>query len=137
MRDPWAARDAYIEVILGGSSDVFLDEHAHQASGAEQRRLALDLLEIQHRAMLMYTSCGWFFDDISGLESVFVLRQAGWVIDLARKALDRDLEPGFLEILDQARSNVDARTGRDVYLEEVTPHMKTGEPSSGSPRPSR
>mgnify|MGYP006177558039 CR=1 FL=1 len=52
--------------------------------------------------MLMYTSCGWFFDDISGLESVFVLRQAGRVIDLARRALDRDLEPAFLEILGKA-----------------------------------
>jgi alpha-amylase/alpha-mannosidase (GH57 family) len=132
LNDPWAARDVYIEVILGRPAEQFLDEHARHESGPEQRRLALDLLEIQHRAMLMYTSCGWFFDDISGLESVFVLRQAGRVIDLARKALDRDLEPDFLEILGEARSNVDARTGRDVYLDEVAPHMKTWKPGSGS-----
>ncbi len=125
LRDPWAARDAYIAVILGGSPDEFVAEHAHGELTDEQRQLVLDLLEIQHRAMLMYTSCGWFFDDISGLESVFVLRQAGRVIDLARKALDQDLEPGFLDILHEARSNVDSRTGRDIYFEAVVPFMKT------------
>ncbi len=125
LRDPWAARDAYIAVILGGSPDEFMAEHANGDLTDEQRQLALDLLEIQHRAMLMYTSCGWFFDDISGLESVFVLRQAGRVIDLARKTLDQDLEPGFLDILEGALSNVDENTGRDVYLEAVVPFMKT------------
>jgi len=123
--DPWAARDGYIEVILGRSPEEFLDEHIHEGLSEGQRRLAIDLLEIQHRAMLMYTSCGWFFDDISGLEAVFVLRQAGRVIDLARRALDEDLEGGFLEILAEARSNVDGRTGADIYRESVIPHMRT------------
>ncbi len=125
LADPWAARDSYIEVILGRSADAFLHDQAHRGLSEERRQLALDLLEIQHRAMLMYTSCGWFFDDISGLETVFVLRHAGRVIDLARRAVGRDLEPGFLEILDEARSNVDDRTGRDVFEESVMPHMRT------------
>lgn len=124
LRDPWTARDAYIEVILGRDPGEFLDEHAYGGLSSEQRALALDLLEIQHRAMLMYTSCGWFFDDISGLEAVFVLRQAGRVIDLSRRALKRDLEPGFLEILERARSNVDDRTGADVFEESVAPFMR-------------
>lgn len=123
--DPWAARDAYIEVVLGGSPRAFLDVHGREGLDEERRNLAIDLLEIQHRAMLMYTSCGWFFDDISGLEAVFVLRQAGRVIDLANRTLGRDLAPGFLAILEEARSNVDGRTGRDIYEESVRPFMRS------------
>ena len=122
LNDPWLARDEYIEVILGGSPDGFLQRHARGALGAEEREQALALLEIQHRAMLMYTSCGWFFDDIAGLESVLVLRHAGRVIDLTRRILGVDLEPGFLAILEGARSNL-GESGRDVYLREVAPFL--------------
>lgn len=132
LRDAWDARDHYIEVILGRSPEEFLDEHARPGLSGDQRRLALELLEIQHRAMLMYTSCGWFFDDIGGLEAVFVLRQAGRAIALARKTLGEDLEPGFLDILDKASSNVDGRTGRDVYADSVTPHMPSTPGSSAT-----
>ena len=121
--DPWDARDHYIEVMLGRSTDSFLDEHGRPGLTDDQREMAVNLLEIQHRAMLMYTSCGWFFDDISGLESVFVLRHAGRVVDLARGTLEKDLEPGFLEILALASSNVDGMTARDVYARSVTPYM--------------
>jgi alpha-amylase/alpha-mannosidase (GH57 family) len=123
LRDPWQARDRYIEVILGRDHDEFLDELALPGVDREGRALALDLLEIQHRGMLMYTSCGWFFDDISGLEVVFVLRHAGRVIDLARSALGVDLESRFLEILDGARSNLAGQSGRTVYEESVRPFM--------------
>lgn len=123
LRHPWDARDRYIEVILGRSSDSFLDEHGRPGLDPDQRELAVALLEIQHRAMLMYTSCGWFFDDIGGLEAVFVLRQAGRAIALARTALGEDLEPGFLDILEKATSNRDGLTGRDVYVESVSPFM--------------
>jgi hypothetical protein len=85
--------------------------------------MAIGLLEIQHRSMLMYTSCGWFFDDISGLEAVFVLRHAGRVAQLARELLKLDLETEFLARLEAARSNVDGMTGRDVYQREVTPFL--------------
>ena len=134
LRDPWDARDHYIEVILGGSIDSFLDDHCRPGVTAEQRQLAVDLLEIQHRAMLMYTSCGWFFDDIAGLEVVFVLRQAGRVIALTRRVLDQDLEPGFLKILDNAISNIDRRSGRDVYGDSVMPHMPAAD-EAGSTGP--
>jgi alpha-amylase/alpha-mannosidase (GH57 family) len=121
--DPWAARDAYIAVVLGGSEDAFLDTHSRSGLNADQRAKAIGLLEIQHRAMLMYTSCGWFFDDISGLEAVFVLRHAGKVTELARQVLDLDLEPEFLARLEMAVSNVDGMTGRDVFEREVTPFI--------------
>jgi alpha-amylase/alpha-mannosidase (GH57 family) len=123
LENPWHARDRYIEVILGREPEDFLDDHAIAGADRRGRALALDLLEIQHRGMLMYTSCGWFFDDIGGLEGVFVLRQAGRVVDLARSALGIDLEPRFLEILDDAKSNVADRSGRTVYEESVRPFM--------------
>lgn len=123
LEHPWAARDAYVQVILGRSKWEFIDDHARAGLSDEQREIAFGLLELQHRAMLMYTSCGWFFDDISGLESVFVLRHAGRVIQLARQILSLDLEPEFLGRLEAARSNLDKMTGRDVYRREVSPFM--------------
>lgn len=120
--DPWAVRDDYIRVLLGEPEEEFMERHSG-ALDDEARRLALGLLEIQHRAMLMYTSCGWFFDDISGLESVLVLRQAGRAIQLSREILGRDLEPGFLAILDGARSNHPGLGGREIYESRVRPYM--------------
>jgi alpha-amylase/alpha-mannosidase (GH57 family) len=123
LHDPWAARDGYVEVILGGPEEGFLDLHALPGLAPEQREQALGLLEIQHRAMLMYTSCGWFFDDVSGLESVFVLRHAGRVAELAREVLGIDLEPELMARLEAAPSNVDGMTARDVYQAEVSPFV--------------
>ena len=130
FQDPWGARDHYIEVILGGSPDEFLDSHCHPGLDDGGRSRALDLLEIQHRAMLMYTSCGWFFDDISGIESVLVLRLAGRVIDLARRTLRIDFEPAFLEILEAAQSNDGDANGRDVYDRHVKPYLGPWAPAS-------
>jgi alpha-amylase/alpha-mannosidase (GH57 family) len=123
LHDPWAARDGYVEVILGGPEEGFLDLHALPGLAPEQREQALGLLEIQHRAMLMYTSCGWFFDDVSGLESVFVLRHAGRVAELAREVLGIDLEPELMARLEAAPSNLDGMTARDVYQAEVSPFV--------------
>lgn len=122
LADPWQARDEYIEVVLGGSSEEFLDRQAGRDLSPAERERALGLLEIQHRAMLMYTSCGWFFDDIAGLESVLVLRHAGRVIDLTRHVLGVDLEPGFLAIVGGAESNL-GESGREIYMREVAPFL--------------
>jgi alpha-amylase/alpha-mannosidase (GH57 family) len=126
FHDPWDARDGYISVVLGGSEDEFLNRYAKPGLSGERRERAIGLLETQHRAMLMYTSCGWFFDDISGLEAVFVLRHAGRVTELARQVLGLDLEPEFMARLEAAPSNVEGMTGRDVYEREVTPFVKVG-----------
>ncbi len=123
MRDPWQARDEYIDLLLGASMGDFVDRHGRPGLDGDQRQRALELLELQHRAMLMYTSCGWFFDDIGGIEAVLVLRHAGRVISLARHALGLDLEEGFLERLTKARSNTGDRSGRDIYETEVTPFI--------------
>jgi hypothetical protein len=114
-------------VVLGQSEDRFLSDHAKAGLSSEQGAKATGLLEIQHRSMLMYTSCGWFFDDISGLEAVFVLRHAGRVTELARQVLGLDLEPEFLSRLESVVSNLDGVTGRDIYEREVTPFMVSGQ----------
>lgn len=125
LADPWNARDRYVEVLLGASPTTFLAEHQLRPLGRDESARAVDLLEIQHAAMLMYTSCGWFFDDVSGIETVFVLRQAGRVIDLARRTTGMDLEPHFLDLLEPALSNHDGMSGRDVYEKHVSHHMPT------------
>jgi alpha-amylase/alpha-mannosidase (GH57 family) len=121
--DPWKARDEYISVVLGDPPAPFLDEHARPGLDAEGRRRALGLLEIQEHAMLMYTSCGWFFDDISGLEAVFVLRHAGWVCALAREFVGVDLEPELMARLEAAPSNLEGVNGKVVYEREVSPYV--------------
>src|SRR5947199_5529683 len=74
--------------------------------------------------MLMYTSCGWFFDEISGIESVQVVQYAARALQLAREVFDQDLEPGFLERFDAARSNIPSNEGgRRIYEKYVKPAM--------------
>jgi alpha-amylase/alpha-mannosidase (GH57 family) len=122
LRDPWAARDAYIDVVLDRDEravDAFLA--AHLASSAPAVT-ALELLEMQRNAMLMYTSCGWFFNDISGIESVQVLQYAGRVIQLAEMICGRNLELEFLQRLESARSNLPQfGDARQIYERDVKP----------------
>jgi alpha-amylase/alpha-mannosidase (GH57 family) len=119
--DPWAARDSYIEILLGRPERDFMAEYGVQGLNAQAVAEAIGLLEIQKSTMLMYTSCGWFFNDLAGIETIFVLRHAGMVVELARKYTGRDLEPELLGRLQRAVSNRDGMTGRDIYVAEVAP----------------
>jgi alpha-amylase/alpha-mannosidase (GH57 family) len=83
---------------------------------------ALELLEMQRHAMLMYTSCGWFFNDLAGIETVQVLQYAGRVVQLAERLFGAGIEDGFLSRLERARSN-GGETGRDLYEKHVRPAM--------------
>ena len=122
LRDPWAAREDFIDVILDRSQesvDRFLARHA--LPGADVPTV-LSLLEMQRHAMLMYTSCGWFFSDISGIETVQILHYAARVIQLAEKVSAQSLESQFIERLEPAHSNLPERgTARDIYEREVIP----------------
>ncbi|HVX65385.1 MAG TPA: DUF3536 domain-containing protein [Bryobacteraceae bacterium] len=127
LADPWAARDDYIDVILDRSPEIrdrFFARHAtHELSEAE-RVAALELLELQRHAMLMYTSCGWFFTELSGIETVQVIQYAGRVLQLAKQLGGPDLEPQFLDRLACARSNIpEHRDGRVIYEKFVRPAM--------------
>lgn len=127
FRDPWAARDGYIDVILERSAERlgrFFDEHASRPLSEEERVTAVKLLELQRHAMLMYTSCGWFFDDVSGIETVQVLSYAGRAVQLAREVFKTSLERDFMRRLAKARSNVPHMgSGLDVYEKFVRPAM--------------
>lgn len=119
LKEPWAAREAYIGVILDRSPesvDRFFAAHQARALSDDERTTALRLLEAQRHAMLMYTSCGWFFDDLAGIETVQVMRYAARAIRLARDLGAEDPEPGFLERLEKGRSNVPEQgDGRRIY----------------------
>jgi len=125
LKDPWAARNDYIDVVLDRSPDslwLFFEKHSrHQLKPAETTA-ALKLLEMQRHAMLMYTSCGWFFDELSGIETVQVLQYAGRVIQLARETGGVDLEPEFVQQLALARSNLPGLgDGAHIYHRWVKP----------------
>ncbi len=125
LADPWAARDEYIRVILDRSSGNvadFLRRHQVRELAAEERVTALRLLELQRHAQLMYTSCGWFFDDLGGIEAQQILQYAGRVMQLEADLFEEDLEEEFLVRLEKAVSNPPhARNGRQLYEESVRP----------------
>jgi hypothetical protein len=125
FRDVWAARDAYIDVLIGRRSvEVFLAEPGAGPAplDGERRVAAMTLMEAQRHAMLMYTSCGWFFNDLAGLETVQVMRYAARTLDLLRELGERAPVPEFLDRLAGARSNrKEAGTGVDIWHAQVDP----------------
>jgi alpha-amylase/alpha-mannosidase (GH57 family) len=127
LKDPWSSRDDYIQVILNRSRENvedFLNKHAAGNLEADQKSETLKFLELQRHAMLMYTSCGWFFDDLSGIETVQIIQHAGRVVQLAHELFKDDTEAKFLEKLEQARSNIRKHgDGRRVYEKFVKPAM--------------
>ncbi|TAH36944.1 MAG: DUF3536 domain-containing protein [Planctomycetota bacterium] len=125
LQDPWEARDGYIDVILDRSNaslERFFAAHARRALNEEETTDALRLLELQRHALLMQTSCGWFFDDIAGIEAVQVLRYAGRALHLAQDLFGDHLEDQFLARLEPARSNRPEEGGaRDIWARHVQP----------------
>ncbi len=122
FKNVWAARDAYIQVVLDRDDArvdrFFLEQQSRPLTEAERVR-ALELMEMQRHAQLMYTSCGWFFDDISGIETVQVIAYAARVLQLAKDVFGEQaeaLEPAFLARLAEARSNAPrAGDGGRIY----------------------
>ncbi|AMV38917.1 DUF3536 domain-containing protein [Planctomyces sp. SH-PL62] len=125
FRDPWAARNGYIQVLLSDydpeTTRKFLKEFGHPDLDEQQTTDALRLLEIQLDSMLMYTSCGWFFDELSGLETTQCLQYAARAIALARH-FGRELEEDFVAALAKAPSNLaEYGDGRGVWEKCVRP----------------
>jgi alpha-amylase/alpha-mannosidase (GH57 family) len=127
FKNPWDARNDYLDVILDRSPesvDRFFDKHGHHPLNDLEKITAIKLLEMQRHALLMYTSCGWFFDELSGIETVQVIQYAARALQLARDVLEQDLEPGFLDLLQHARSNLpEHQNGRVIYEKYVRPAM--------------
>lgn len=127
LNDPWTARDQYIRVILDRSPenvDKFLAENANHTLNEEEKVTALKLLEMQRHALLMYTSCGWFFDDLSGLETVQVIEYAGRALQLGQELFGDGMESEFLDRLRNATSNLPEHgDGAQIYEKWVKPAM--------------
>ncbi|MGD0733807.1 MAG: DUF3536 domain-containing protein [Terracidiphilus sp.] len=121
FKDVWVARNAYIDVLLErGTEQVgrFFNTHATHELSEDERVHALELMEMQRHAQLMYTSCGWFFDDIGGLETVQIIAYAARVLQLAKRRFGQQadaLEPAFLARMAEAKSN-EARFGDGAVI---------------------
>jgi hypothetical protein len=133
FRDPWAARDAYIAVLFDrtpartpastpAARDRFLAEHASHPLDAAERVRALSLMEMARHAMLMYTSCGWFFDDLSGIETVQCMQYAARAAELLDGLGGAPIEPELVDRLSAATSNLaEQGDGRRVWTRHVHP----------------
>ena len=128
-KDVWDVRNNYIEVILDRSyTNIknFQKEYFQPELTEEEKVKGMELLEIQRQAMLMYTSCGWFFSEISGIETVQIMKYAARAMQLAAGFTDENLEIKFLEILKEAKSNIqEFGTGKDIYERFVKPSVVT------------
>jgi alpha-amylase/alpha-mannosidase (GH57 family) len=125
LKDPWKAREDYIEVILDRgpeSGEDFFKKHGVKELSPEEKRRGLTLLEMQRNAMLMFTSCGWFFDEISGIETTQVMQYADRAIQLAEELSGVSLEKDYLSRLEKARSNIpEFEHGANIYMRLVKP----------------
>lgn len=129
FKDAWNARNEYINVILDRSElsiKNFQKSNFVKDLSEEQKVKAMELLEIQRQAMLMYTSCGWFFSELSGIETTQIMKYAARAMQLAQNFSKKDLEKHFLEILSEAKSNFpEFETGKDIFEKFVKPSVVT------------
>lgn len=123
LKDPWAARNDYIKVLLGRGEDkveAFIQEHALEPLDGAARTQLLRLMEMQRHAMLMFTSCGWFFDEVSGIETNQILQYANRAIHYAMQVGGPDLQEPFLGRLRQVPSNL-FESAAESYQKHVEP----------------
>ena len=125
LKDPWAARDDYILAMLDRSPEKrteFLARHAVRELSEAESVTVFELMELQRHLMLMYTSCGWFFDELSGLETVQVIQYACRAVQLSQEVLGDQVEEGFLQKLAEAKSNVpEHQDGACIYRKFARP----------------
>ena len=123
--DPWRVRDEYISVINDRDPDnveKFITAMTGKQLDEDNRIAFLKLLELQRNAMLMYTSCGWFFDNVSGIETVQIMKYAARALQLCRNVQNEDLEPEFKNMLERVPThNHKFGNGKDVYQAHVEP----------------
>ncbi|NNF06591.1 MAG: DUF3536 domain-containing protein, partial [Candidatus Eisenbacteria bacterium] len=121
FEDPWRARNDFIEVILEEVTPLgFMRDQEKRDLSDQEREQALKALEAQRLAMFMFTSCGWFFNDLDGIETHQILLYAARAIELAEEVYGVSLEEEFLERLERAQSNVEtAGSGREIYTRVV------------------
>ncbi|MCG3175748.1 MAG: hypothetical protein MOGMAGMI_00681 [Candidatus Omnitrophica bacterium] len=126
LKDPWEARDAYIDVLLRPDAETkrqFLARQARKELNMDDQRRVWDLLEAERYSMYMFTSCGWFFDEISGIEPVQMMKYALRAMELVQPYYLKDIEGPFLKILEAAKSNLpEMGSGADIFRDIVRPY---------------
>ncbi len=124
-KDCWKLRNAYIDVLFDRSRNkiqTFLDKHFHQDLQASEKTKIIRLLEMQKQSMYMFTSCGWFFNEVSGIETIQILQYANRGIQLAEREADVLIEKAFIEQLSLAKSNLpDHQDAGHIYRQYVMP----------------
>ena len=129
FQNPWEARNGYIEVILHRSPEkinLFFERYGRPDLNEKGRIKGLQLLEMQRHALRMFTSCGWFFADLAGLETQLILQHAARAIHYAEAFSDQEIEMRFLQILAQARSNdPNMGDGLQIYQRWIKPKRVT------------
>jgi len=127
VKDPWTVRNEYIDVMLDRSEEnvaAFLLRHSRRPLDEDASLAVLCLLEMERHALLMFTSCGWFFDELTGLETVQIIQYASRAIQLAERYCSRTIEADFLVRLALATSNIpEYGNGAEVYTRFVKPAM--------------
>jgi len=125
LREPWAARDDYIRILLDRSvenREKFFTARGARPLSHDEKATAIKLLEMQRHLMLMYTSCGWFFEELSGIETVQVIQYAGRALQLGEEIFGNGMGARFLELLEQAKSNIrEHRDGKRIFERLVKP----------------
>lgn len=118
FRDPWAARNEYVQVLLNPELlPDFLQKHQRRTFSSVEEARAQALLEIQRNSLLMFTSCGWFFSDLAGIETIQIMRYAARMIELQNQIGFDTPRTRFLEMMAAASSNDPARgNGAEIYL---------------------
>ncbi|MFC1738027.1 DUF3536 domain-containing protein [Planctomycetota bacterium] len=123
VTDPWQVRNKYISVINDRALlkvEGFLSASAKKELTTDDKITILKFLEMQRMSLLMFTSCGWFFDDCCGIETIQILQYAARAIQLAKETTGEDLEPAFMDILKKAPVNTKAfENGKDAYQKLV------------------
>ncbi|MBI3317370.1 MAG: DUF3536 domain-containing protein [Candidatus Omnitrophica bacterium] len=127
FKDVWKARNDSIEILFEGTEKtkkIFFKTHASRELKKEEKILCLKWLESQRLSLFMFTSCGWFFDEISGIEASQVLFYALEAIALLKELTGEDCEPAFLERMSHAKSNIkELRNGRVICERMVKPRL--------------
>lgn len=118
--DPWGARDRYVDVVIGATSlESFLESETAGLADPGALERGTTLLEMQRNAMSMFTSCGWFFYDVSRIETVQILRYAARALELLRKLGLPLPDEAYVPLLEEARSNDPGEGSAATILEEL------------------
>jgi hypothetical protein len=129
FHDPWAARDDYIDLVVrpdeASVAEGFFARHLKAQPDHANRVEARKLLEAQRHGMAMYTSCAWFFSDVTGIETIQNIRYAARCAQIMQEFSEDDLEGRLLTALEHARSNNGRDTGANLYRRIVTPEVRT------------